>query len=327
MRVLVPGGLGFIGSRVARDLVRRGHSVTIADDCSGHVTERVAGTVAALSPIERFVSQTSVIGPWDAIIHCAAPVGGLGVVKAGMVASRIMSATEAVIHIAREHGAALVNVSSSEVYGAPGAYTEDTPCIVPARYSHRLGYALGKRAAENDVHTAGLRSVVSVRPFNVVGPGQSAAKGFVLPRWVEQVRAGDDLTVFGTGEQGRSFTSIHDLAPWLCDLAERVAAEPRDYGVVNAGAPQNHTTIRAFAFAVNMVAGRSPSRVRFTTGVREYDDARYEEAEGTTKSPANVDRARALGWNPVWTLDGIARNALAEAGVDGSVPASVRDTA
>lgn len=325
MRVLVTGGLGFIGSRVAAVLVDRGHSVTIVDDCSGHVTERVHGTVAGLVPVEALIypQGAAPVGPWDAIVHCAAPVGGLGVVKAGLVAAKISTATEAAIRLALDSDAVLVNVSSSEVYGAPGSYTEDTPCVVPGRYSPRLGYALGKRAAENDVHTAGLRGVVSVRPFNVVGPGQSAAKGFVLPRWVEQIRAGEPLTIFGDGRQGRAFTSVHDLAPWLADLAEQLRRDPRDLGVVNAGNPKNHTTIRTFATVVNRAAGRSSDLMRFTTGVEEYGDARYEEAEGWTKSPANVDKAARLGWAPAWTLDGIARDALS----DGSVPASVRSSA
>lgn len=324
MRVLVTGGLGFIGSKVARELVERGHAVTVVDDCSGHVTERVAGTVAGLVPVEALVTPRGAtpVGPWDAIVHCAAPVGGLGVVKAGLVAAKIATATEAVIHLALDSDAALVNVSSSEVYGQPGAYTEDTPCVIPGRYSPRLGYALGKRAAENDVHTAGLRAVASVRPFNVVGPGQAASKGFVLPRWVDQVRKGEPLSIFGDGRQGRAFTSVHDLAPWLAALAEFLAVEGGDHGVVNAGNPRNHTSIRSFACVVNRVAGRPGDFLRFTDGVTEYGDARYEEAEGTSKAPANVDRARALGWAPVWTLDAIARDAL-----DGSVSASVRASA
>lgn len=331
MRVLVTGGLGFIGSHAAAVLVQRGHAVTICDDCSGHVTERVPGTVAGLVPVEALVEPRGVaapVGPWDAILHCAAPVGGLGVVRSGLVAAKIATATEAVIYLAQDSGCPLVNVSSSEVYGKPGAYTEETPCVVPPRYSPRLGYALGKRAAENDVHTADLRACVSVRPFNVVGPGQAASKGFVLPRWVDQVRRGDDLTVFGDGRQARAFTSVHDLAPWLAHLVELLAAAPADYGVVNAGNPANHVTIRTFAALVNLAAGRSSRAVRFTDGVAEYGDARYEEAEGVSKAPANVEKAKALGWAPTWSLDAIVRDALAAGGVgDGSVAASVRDTA
>lgn len=324
MRVLVTGGLGFIGSHTARALVERGHSVTVVDDCSGHITERVAGTVAGLVPVEALVyprGSAAPVGPWDAIIHCAAPVGGLGVVKAGLVAAKISRATEAAILLALDTDAVLVNVSSSEVYGAPGAYTEDTACVVPGRHSHRLGYALGKRAAENDVHTAELRGCVSVRPFNVVGPGQASSKGFVLPRWVEQVRRGEPLTIFGDGSQARAFTSVHDLAPWLATIAVDLARNPRDAGVVNAGNPANHTTIRGFATLVNVAAGRQGDLLRFTTGLVEYGDPRYEEAEGRTKSPANVTRAQALGWRPTWSLDAIARDALAAA--DSSVVGAV----
>jgi nucleoside-diphosphate-sugar epimerase len=320
MRILVTGGLGFIGARAARAAVQRGHTVTLVDDTSGAVVDHVPGTNLLLCGVETLVANADNM-PWDAIIHCAAPVGGLGVVNAGMVAGRIVSATEAAIHLAAGSGAALVNVSSSEVYGAPGAYTETTPCVVPGRYSPRLGYALGKRAAENDVHTAGLdrSGVVSVRPFNVVGPGQSASKGFVLPRWCEQVHAGKPLTIFGDGTQGRAFTSVHDLAPWLVDLAEQLVAEPRDLGVVNAGNPRNMTTIRALAALVNVAAGRPGDALYFTTGQREYNDARYEEAEGTTKSPANVEKAKALGWEPTWSLGEIVRDALAATSGDATV--------
>lgn len=310
MRIIVTGGLGFIGSHASRCALERGHHVTIVDDASGAVTDEVPGALVLRQPAEVLARPALRIGPVDAIIHCAAPVGGLGVVHSGMVAARIVSATEAAIHAAREHGAALVNVSSSEVYGAPGAYTEDTPCIVPARHSPRLGYALGKRAAENDVHTSGLEACVTVRPFNVVGPAQSAAKGFVLPRWCEQVREGVPLTIFGSGSQARAFTSVHDVAPFLVHLAEQLVGRREDAGVMNVGNPRNYTTIRALASLVNTAAGRPGDALRFTTGQAEYAEARYEEAEGTSKSPANVERAQAYGWAPTWRLDGIVRDAL-----------------
>jgi UDP-glucose 4-epimerase len=90
LRILVTGGLGFIGARAARAAVQRGHTVTIVDDGSGAVVDHVPGTNLLHCGVETLVADADRM-PWDAIIHCAAPVGGLGVVKAGLVAGRSTS--------------------------------------------------------------------------------------------------------------------------------------------------------------------------------------------------------------------------------------------
>lgn len=318
-QVVVTGGCGFIGRVVAKRLAVQGEHVTIIDPAAA--TSTAARPWAALRDVGvRIVADRIEDAPLvdaSVVIHLAAPVGGLGVTRSWPVAGRIVSATRAAISVARHSDAPLVNVSSSEVYGVGGAYTEETRCVTPGRHSPRLGYAVGKLAAEQDAHTAGLVGVVSVRPFNVVGPGQSAAAGFVLPRFIDQALRGSALTVFGDGQQTRALLSVYDCASAIIAAARGLVDEPRDLGIVNVGNPANRTSMLDLAHLVaEVVEGHVGWRaaLRFTTGDVEYDEPRYEEAEGGSKEPANIDKARStLGWAPAWGLRRIVEDAVGEA--------------
>ena len=312
-QVVVTGGAGFIGSHVAELLAADGDHVTIVDPSPP--AQRVADRLRALGVryhqgrVEDYHARSVA-----AVVHCAAPVGGLGVTQSWPVAARIVSATRAAINVAADAAAPLVNVSTSEVYGVGGAYTEATACVTPGRHSPRLGYAVGKLAAEQDAHTANLRGVVSLRPFNVVGPRQDAGKGFVLPRFVDQALAGRSLSVFGDGLQVRAFLSVYDAAAAIRRAYHALRDAPTDLGIINVGNPANRTTVLGLArLVIDAVEERTGTRVdvRMTNGNDEYDSAAYEEAEGLSKEPANIDRARdLLAWEPIVDLPSLVYDAV-----------------
>ena len=99
---------------------------------------------------------------------------------------------------------------------------EGDDIIVPTHYNARLEYAIAKTLTEaatiNSRHR-GLRGFV-IRPFNVAGPRQSRAGGFVMPTFVQQALAGRPLTVFAGGGQERAFLSATDLARFITDHAD-----------------------------------------------------------------------------------------------------------
>ena len=130
-----------------------------------------------------------------------------------------------------EHDVALISFSSAEVYGRSGMLAEADDIIVPTHYNARLEYAIAKTLTEaatiNSRHR-GLRGFV-IRPFNVGGPRQSRAGGFVMPTFVQQAIAGRPLTVFAGGGQERAFLSATDLARFITDHARRrVRVRPPD---------------------------------------------------------------------------------------------------
>jgi nucleoside-diphosphate-sugar epimerase len=171
---------------------------------------------------------------------------------------------------------------------------------VPTHYNARLEYAIAKVLTEAitvNSRREGLRGLV-IRPFNVAGPRQSRAGGFVMPTFVQQALAGRPLTVFAGGEQVRSFLSATDLARFITDHLD--AALDCDDCVYNLGNPANATTVWNLAERVIDLLD-SPSGI-------EHADARlvhgplYEEAESIEKVPV-LEAASSVGWSPVAGLD------------------------
>lgn len=309
MRVLVTGGLGFIGWEVVCQAAEAGHDVRVVDDCSGNVVDPVDASV------DVWPARLQDLGhAWiglDAVVHCASPVGAAGVLGRDCV-TEITTATAAAIRLAVAAGCPLVNVSTSEVYGVEGVNAEDAACVIPPRHTDRVGYAVGKLAAEHQVAHAcrvdGLRAV-TVRPFNVVGPLQAAGKGFVLPRLCGQAWAGGPLTVFGDGRQERAFTHVSDVARFL--LAAASMPGVMDGRVVNVGAEGNRASIIELA---RMVAGEvhaagGPLATVTHVDGRDVFGPAWEEAAAGTKLP-DASHAHALGWEPRIGLPGIVRESV-----------------
>jgi nucleoside-diphosphate-sugar epimerase len=301
--VAVTGGAGFVGKRVCLALRMAGLDPFVIDpnyeremDCDG-VRRRVENA--------QFTGRSL-----HAIIHLASPVGTLGVVEQrGRVAARIVSAAHAALDLAMTADCPLVNVSTSEVYGIQYAKTapvsEAAPCAYPAHYSARLAYATGKLAAENDLHTSEHRSsIVTVRPFNIAGPGQDPRLGFVIPRFVDQALAGEPLTVFGDGQLRRCYMHVDDLAALLVRLVSI-----RANGLYNAAGPrENEATSDGLAKLVRAgvarVHGSCASRIEHVDG-RAVFGAEWEEAAAGSKI-GNADRAfEAFGWRAEQTLEQI----------------------
>lgn len=297
MRVYVTGGLGFIGSSVCDHLVAAGHDVYSIDNRTSNVVNFTSGKWNADCDVEAFFHYGA-HEPADMVVHCASPVGAAGILPLqGRIASQIARDTQTVVDYCLQHDARLVNISTSEVYGFSGVYHESDDLRVPATLSPRIEYALGKIAAESTVRlTPGLRSV-TIRPFNVAGPRQSKAGGFVLPTFAEQALQREPLTVYSGGTQERCLTSVDDVARFV------VMLEPEHFTgrVVNIGNPENRTRIIDLALRVAQHAGWAHPEILYTTG-KEVHGAAYEEAEGVVKTP-DVTIARWMGWKPVVGLD------------------------
>ncbi len=318
-RVLVLGGFGFTGSHLVELLLADPEvEVHVVDDLSSSPLPLDAllaeiGPATALSwsieTIESFFAAPPA-GRWDEIYHLASIVGPAGVLPhAGRIAAALVDDLVVVADAALAQGSRLLFVSTSEVYGggAGGFCSEDGPKLVPAAASPRLEYAVGKLAAEialvNLCDKDGLDARI-VRPFNIAGPRQSGAGGFVLPRFVGQALAGVELTVFGDGSQVRAFTHVRDIAHGFVAAMRQGAPG----AVYNLGNPANRTTVlelaREVLTATSSDAGapamRSDPRSS-TAGIRFVDPRTiygrlYTEA--LDKLPDAARATAALGWQP-----------------------------
>ena len=298
MRVLVAGGAGFIGSHVCRSLLARGHTVVCVDNLATGTTQNFQDFWAhpRFSFVEADATETPVT-PVDAILNLASPASPVDYERLPL---ETMSAnalgTWRLLHVAKEVGASLTFVSSSEVYGRafvhpqPENYFGNVDPVGP-----RSCYAESKRFGEALVfafrEAAGVRANV-VRVFNTYGRGMRRDDGRVIPEMITAALEGRPLLVHGDGSQTRSFCYVSDLVEALL----HVALDPSlDGEVFNLGNPQEVSVLEL---------AETIRRVVRPDAVIEYREPRPDDPTRRRPSISKVE-AR-YGWSPkVMLRDGL----------------------
>ena len=323
--ILVTGGFGFIGSHLVERLLERGECVHVVDnlkscavdmDFVNALAQKYSGALSyhydnvayfVKVPLWTGCNKDYILPNVTHIYHLASVVGPAGVLQhAGQIAHSIIRDTKLLMDYAQRHGARLIDVSTSEVYGGinEGYCREDSPHIISNRPAPRVEYAAGKLAAEVAIRNAcaaGKLDAVIVRPFNVAGPRQSGRGGFVLPRFVGQALADLPLTVFGDGEQQRAFTHVSDIVDGLLLLAEAGTSG----NVYNVGNPANRGTINQLADLVLTETGSTAGTVHVNPQLL-YGDS-YVEAPDKWPSAARI---MDLGWWPRYTRGDTVRDVI-----------------
>jgi nucleoside-diphosphate-sugar epimerase len=300
-KVLITGGLGFLGQHLARYLLRTdpGCQLTIIDNLSSSKINYgwLQNRAEILTADFRTVSLDG--RRFSRIYHLASPVGSLGILtRSGYVAKEITDLALRAGELAADHGAVVLYVSSSEVYGKAGVQREDDELAVPVQTGTRMEYSLGKLAGEHLLRNLAARfgfRLTVVRPFNVLGEGQSARIGFVVPTFFQNALAGKPLPLFNGGNQIRCFCHAEDIARGLVAIQER----GKDSHTYNLGNPGNAVTIRELAMRIReLCASDSPLE---TVDPRQRFGAHYLEA--SAKSPC-IEKIKAhTGWTPAIDLD------------------------
>lgn len=246
MHVFITGGAGFIGSHLVELHLARGDKVHVVDDLSTGSMSNIAAFMS--SPNFHFDQADMLLWPllertaaWaDRIYHLAAVVGVYRVLAEPTKVMAInIAACERLLRVVHDTQwkPQVILASSSEVYGHNDEtlLRETQDLVVSTRVGTRWNYSVSKIADE----ALGLSfakkyyiPVVIARLFNTVGPRQSSRYGMVLPRFIEQAVEGKSLSVFGSGEQTRSFCDVRDTVRALDVLAN--FANP-DGLVVNVG--------------------------------------------------------------------------------------------
>jgi nucleoside-diphosphate-sugar epimerase len=243
VRYLITGGAGFIGSHLADALIARGDDVLILDDLSTGNVENIAGAVGSgrAQFVEGSVCDEAVVDEcmeWaDACFHLASAVGVKLIVDRSVDSlGRSVRGSQVVVEGAHRLGRRLLFASTSEIYGknASAGLTEQSDRILGppsiARWSYSTAKAFGE-ALTLGYHRERDSDNVVVRLFNTVGPRQTGAYGMVLPRFVGQAIAGEDLTVFGDGSQSRCFSHVHDTTRALVMLMDEEGARGTAFNV------------------------------------------------------------------------------------------------
>jgi UDP-glucose 4-epimerase len=245
---LVTGGAGFIGSHLVQALVERGgfRRIVILDDLSSGSFENiqdlldgdrvtfVRGSVTDSALVDKLMMRS------DQCIHLASAVGVQMIVNEPLdTLMRSVRGSNVVMHAATRNNVRVLFSSTSEVYGKQSGrlLTEADDLIFGSPSKGRWTYAIAKSFGEALIHGYHRQrggDATIVRLFNCVGPRQTATYGMVLPRFVRQALAGDDLTVYGDGSQTRCFTHVRDTVAALLALSDREDAAGQTFNVGTA---------------------------------------------------------------------------------------------
>ena len=318
MNTLITGGAGFIGSHLSELLLADGGQVWILDDLSTGSLDNVAH----LRSNPRFhVVVDSVLHPAvvnelvhkvDVVYHLAAAVGVKTIVEQPVRTLRVnLRGTETVLDACCKFEKPVLVASTSEVYGD---HRSETPLAETSRRMYgattqkRWAYADSK-AMDEFLALAyrdelGLDAVI-VRLFNTVGPRQTGRYGMVIPRFVERALRGDEIEIYGDGEQTRCFCHVQDTIVALRDLMtdlDRTAGE-----IFNVGAP-NQISILGLAERIKgMTRSSSP-----TTHL-SFDEVYGTGIEDMLHRVPCIDKVRStIGWTPRRSLDDILRDVIAD---------------
>ncbi len=221
-RYLVTGGCGFVGSHLTDALLAAGHTVRILDDLSTGKMENVdpaaaveIGDVADRATVDRMMADV------DGCFHLAAVASVERSNEAWAETHRTnLTGTVNLLNAARPgagHGAIpVVYVSSAAVYGDnTDTPLKETAVTVPlsAYGADKLGCELHARVADN-VHGV---PTVGLRPFNIYGPRQDPTSPYsgVISLFARRISQGEEVTIFGDGEQVRDFVYVADVVRFL----------------------------------------------------------------------------------------------------------------
>lgn len=256
-RILVTGGAGFLGSHLCERLVAEGHDVVCLDN---FFTSQKTNVSHLLGKPNFELIRHDVIHPiWlevDEIYHLACPAapGHYQYNPIKTMKTSVMGAIN-LLGMARRCRARILFASTSEVYGDPEVHPQPETyrgCVNPIGI--RACYDEGKRAAETlfmDYHRVNKVDVRIVRIFNTYGPRMHPYDGRVVSNFIRQAMLGQDITIFGDGQQSRSFCYRDDLIEAMI----RMMSDANTYiGPVNIGNP-GEFTIKELAEMVLEITG------------------------------------------------------------------------
>ena len=300
MRILVTGGAGFLGSHISRKLVESGHEVLALDNFYTGTKENIEDLMKS-SKFE--VIRHDVTFPFfvevDAIMNMACPASPLHYQKFPVQTTKtsVIGAIN-MLGLAKRLGIPILQASTSEVYGDPiiSPQSEDylgnvNPIGIRACYDE------GKRVAETlffDYHRQFGIEIKIARIFNTYGPGMQFNDGRVVSNFIIQALRGDNITIYGDGNQTRSFCYVSDLVDGLIRL---LFTTTNVTGPINLGNPKENT-IQSLAEKIITLTNSNSKIVSLPLPM---DDPRQRRPDISLAS-------KTLDWNPIVDLeDGIIR--------------------
>ncbi len=317
MRILITGGAGFIGSHLTDRLLGEGHEVVAMDNL-------LTGDLANIAPhrsnprfefLHHNVStHIHVSGHLDWVLHFASPASPIDYLQLPIQTLKVGAlGTHNALGLAKAKNAKFMIASTSEVYGDPLVHPQPeeywgnvNPIGPRGVYDEAKRFAEAMTMAYHRTHHLDVRIL---RIFNTYGPRNRINDGRVVPTFINQAINGEPLTVFGEGQQTRSFQYVDDLVEGVRRLMEAPVNRP-----VNIGNP-TELTILEFAKLILKLTG-SQSRIEYRLlpeddpKNRRPDISRAKELLGwEPRIPVEAGLQRTIEWYRAKKADGQAQSA------------------
>ncbi len=294
MRILVTGGAGFIGSHLCDKLIKNGNDVICIDNFFTGTKDNILHLISnpKFELIRHDIIQPILLEV-DQIYHFACPASPVHYQYNPVKTTKTsVMGTINMLGLAKRVKARILLASTSEVYGDPEVHpqAEDSWAHVNP-IGIRSCYDEGKRVAETlmvDYHRQNKVDIKIVRIFNTYGPRMALDDGRVVSNFIVQALKGEDITVYGKGQQTRSFQYVDDLVNGAIKMMEK-----DDFiGPVNMGNPNEFTMLEL----ANEILKLTNSKSKITHNPLPEDDP--------TQRQPSIDLAKnKLGWQPVVELN------------------------
>ena len=294
MRILITGGAGFLGSHLSERLLIEGHEVVCMDN---FFTGRKCNIAHLLDNPYFELMRHDVVDPFklevDQIYNLACPASPVhyqhNPIKT--IKTSVMGAINC-LGLAKRVNARVFQASTSEVYGDPDVHPQ------PESYwgnvntiGIRSCYDEGKRCAETlffDYHRQNEVDIRVVRIFNTYGPRMLADDGRVVSNFIVQALQGQDITVYGEGQQTRSFCYVDDLIEGFVGLMN----QDQVVGPMNIGNPGEFTILELAQKVIKLTGSKSKIVYR-----------PMPEDDPKQRQPDIAQAREVLGWEPKVQLE------------------------
>jgi UDP-glucuronate decarboxylase len=294
MRILVTGGAGFLGSHLSERLLNEGHEVICMDN---FFTGRKSNIMHLLDQPYFELMRHDVVDPFklevDQIYNLACPASPVHYQYNPIKTTKtsVMGAINC-LGLGKRVRARVFQASTSEVYGDPSVHPQ------PESYwgnvntiGIRSCYDEGKRCAETlffDYHRQNNVDIRVVRIFNTYGPRMLADDGRVVSNFIVQALQGNDITVYGEGQQTRSFCYVDDLIDGFLGLMN----QDEVIGPMNIGNPNEFTILELAEKVIELTGSKSKIVYR----PMPQDDPQQ-------RKPDITQAQNVLGWEPKIQLE------------------------
>ncbi len=294
-RVLVTGGAGFLGFHLCKKLLEKGYEVLAIDNFFSGFRDNIIELQKFPSfEFVRMDVKSKMNFKLDLIFNLACPASPVHYQKDPVetLTTCIQGAIN-VLNLANDNNATVFQASTSEVYGDPKVHPQTENYwgnVNPI--GHRACYDEGKRCAETlffDYHRQFNTKIKVARIFNTYGPRMSLDDGRVISNFISQAIKGEKISIYGNGEQTRSFCYVDDLVDGIINLT--LSTSPL-VGPVNLGNPEEIKIIDIAKKIIELT--KSTSKISFHS--LPMDDP-------VQRNPDISLAKDKLSWKPIITLD------------------------